>query len=211
MIEQIGLHRRETQPARGFPQVDDEQQPDFPRAAAADHPPAHVVIGKRRSHFRFDLVDVLRSERLAHQRLRLGVQSGGVALADAVDLHALDQIARIGVTAPILIAHVRHTTRGPRRRRWRRAPQRRIAAAPLRSGASSLRRARSSGRRRSRDVFQARTETAEVERNLRRGDDGAVEIGRLRDVVHGTASRASTSGFGHVRSGLQALRHHLSC
>ena len=220
VIEQIGFHRREAQPSRRFPLVEDEQQADFAGAAAADHPPAHVVVRKRRSHLRFDLVDVLGSEGLADQRLHLGVQIGGdIALADSADLHALDQIAGIGVTASILIAHVRHDEHDAdlARRHADDAHRGDVSRLLLFDPGRQFVEARaiewSAGE--PRDVFlEARTEATEVEPGyLRRGDDGAVGgIGRLRPCRQRHCEQSEhESGFGHARCGVQALRHYLTC
>ena len=220
VIEQIGFQRREAQPSRRFPLVEDEQQADFAGAAAADHPPAHVVVRKRRSHLRFDLVDVLGSEGLADQRLHLGVQIGGdIALADSADLHALDQIAGIGVAASILIAHVRHDEHDADlvRRHADDAHRGDVSRLLLFDPGRQFVEARaiewSAGE--PRDVFlEAGTEATEVEPGyLRRGDDGAVGgIGRLRPCRQRHSEQSEhESGFGHARCGVQALRHYLTC
>ena len=124
---------------------------------------------------------------------------GDIALADAADLHALDQVAGIGVTASILIAHVRHDEHDAdlARRHADDAHRGDVSRLLLFDPGRQLGEARaiewSAGD--PRDVFlEARTEAAEVEPGyLRRGDDGAVggSVGCAR-AVNGTASRAST-------------------
>ena len=188
VIEQTGFHRREAQPAGRFPLFEDEQQADFAGAAAADYPPAHVVVRKRRSHLRFDLVDVLGSKGLADQRLHLGVQIvGDIALADSADLDALDQIAGIGVTASILIAHVRHDEHDAdlARRHADDAHRGDVSRLLLFDASRQFVEARAIewSADQPRDVFlKAGAEATEIEPgDLRRGHDRAVGgIGRLR-------------------------------
>ena len=68
----------------------------------------HVVIGKRIAQFPLHLLDSVRSERHADQRLHLGAQlRWHLGLGNPSDVYVLDQIARVDVGLPVLVADVR--------------------------------------------------------------------------------------------------------